>query len=342
MCFGKWRVAPLTLGLAALLGMSLSGPTKADGWRLHPTLPKEVPAYDFNTGGEYFAPPVPYGHYAKDPVGQAAKAAGHVKGSLMGLGSHLGNSVHGLGHGDGGPHEGHSGLGHGHGAGLGNGCGFCSGKGLFNKHGGSGLGTGMAGHGHGHGHNQVVLGGVENVGRARNFGPYHPPGVVATSQALPTGQTIVMPAAQSACGQNGCSLGGLHSHLGGLANKLRCRLCGGNGCGPCGGSGIGDPCSNCQGSGHGLKGRCGSCGGCGLLSGLGKCMNCGGAGCANCLKGLGSKLHGLMGALHRPKFEWFVGPGGPVPMTPGYVPYIVTTRSPRDFFAFPPKNQDGF
>jgi hypothetical protein len=34
--------------------------------------------------------------------------------------------------------------------------------------------------------------------------------------------------------------------------------------------------------------------------------------------------------------KYFVGPGGPVPITPGYVPYVVSTRSPRDYFAFPP------
>jgi hypothetical protein len=34
--------------------------------------------------------------------------------------------------------------------------------------------------------------------------------------------------------------------------------------------------------------------------------------------------------------EYFVGPGGPVPITPGYVNYVVPVRSPRDFFAFPP------
>ncbi len=45
-------------------------------------------------------------------------------------------------------------------------------------------------------------------------------------------------------------------------------------------------------------------------------------------------------ALHKGEIEWFVGPGGPVPLTPGYVPYIVTTRSPRDFFAFPPFNEN--
>ncbi len=41
-------------------------------------------------------------------------------------------------------------------------------------------------------------------------------------------------------------------------------------------------------------------------------------------------------ALHIGDIEYFVGPGGPVPITPGYVPYVVTTRSPRDYFAFPP------
>ena len=34
----------------------------------------------------------------------------------------------------------------------------------------------------------------------------------------------------------------------------------------------------------------------------------------------------IAGALHKPKISWFNGAGGPVPITPGYVPYIVTTR----------------
>lgn len=47
--------------------------------------------------------------------------------------------------------------------------------------------------------------------------------------------------------------------------------------------------------------------------------------------------HGLVGTVfHHGDIKYFVGPGGPVPLTPGYVPYIVTTRSPRDFLAFPP------
>ena len=36
------------------------------------------------------------------------------------------------------------------------------------------------------------------------------------------------------------------------------------------------------------------------------------------------------GSANRQKVDYFVGAGGPVPLTPGYVPYIVTTRSPRD------------
>lgn len=339
MRFGTWREAPLVFGLAALLGLGFCAATEAGGWPSH-TIPRVAPAYDFNTGGEYFAPTVPYGHYAKDPMGHLAKSAGHVKGSLLGLGSHLG----GLGHGHGagcGAGCGHAGHGLGHGDGMkcghglsGNACGFCSGLGLFKKHRGAGACGGSA-----------CLECNPGVGRVKNFGPYHPTTVVASNQALPSGQavpspqTVVIPSGQALCGGPGaCGVKGC-GH-GGLLAKLRCKLCGGNGCGGCGGLGIGDPCSSCHGSG------CGKCGGCGLLSKLGQCPFCHGAGCGNCLKGLGSKLHGLltspMGMLHRPKYKWFVGAGGPVPLTPGYTPYTVTTRSPRDFFAFPPKNPDAF
>jgi hypothetical protein len=94
---------------------------------------------------------------------------------------------------------------------------------------------------------------------------------------------------------------GLHSHKG---HRL-CGLCGGRGCGGCGGSGLG---------------------GCGF---------CGGKGCSHCLSGLHARLAGL---LRHQKVDYFLGAGGPVPLTPGYVPYVVVTRSPRDFFAFPPMN----
>jgi hypothetical protein len=49
-------------------------------------------------------------------------------------------------------------------------------------------------------------------------------------------------------------------------------------------------------------------------------------------------LSSLTGLLNRPHVDYFLGAGGPVPLTPGYVPYVVATRSPRDFFAFPPMN----
>lgn len=346
MRFGTWREAPLVLSLAALVGLSLCATAEAGGWPFHTTLPREVPAYDFNTGGPYYAPPVPYGHYAKDPVGNLAKGAGLIKGSLMGLGSHLSGAAHGLGGGlglghgagcgDGCGHDHGWGLGNGTGCGhgLGGGCGFCSGRGLLGGLRGAGAGLG-------HGLKSGIC--DPNAGRVKNFGPYHPTGVVASGQAVPSAQTVVQPSGQALCGGPGvCGLKNC-SH-GGLLGKLRCRLCGGNGCGGCGGLGVGDPCSNCGGNG------CGRCGGCGLLSRLGQCPFCGGAGCGHCGQGLGhglgSKLHGLitspMGLLHGPKYKWFVGAGGPVPLTPGYVPYIVTTRSPRDFFAFPPKNPDAF
>ena len=97
------------------------------------------------------------------------------------------------------------------------------------------------------------------------------------------------------------------------------------GCGACGGGGIGDLCGGCGGKGCGL---------CGFLGHLKDklCGGCGGAGCGLCGKAKGL----LSGLLHKNKIKYFVGPGGPVPITPGYFPYVITTRSPRDFLAFPP------
>ena len=76
MRFGKWRGASLAFAVAAVFGLGLASTVRADGWHIHPTLPGEVPAYDYTTGGEYFAPPVPYGHYAKDYVGGATVMVG--------------------------------------------------------------------------------------------------------------------------------------------------------------------------------------------------------------------------------------------------------------------------
>jgi len=392
MRFGNWRCVPLALTLAALLGWGLAFSVRADGWHLHDTIPREVPAYDYTTGGEYFAPPIPYGHYAKDYPADAAKAVGHVTGyagqlhgslkdlwdKTVGLFHGSGDGCglgHGWGHGQGcGSGEG-CGLGHGLGLGHGcgglgasngiggNGCGFCAGRGLFHHSDGGlgagcGTGTAIAGLGDGCG-----IG--SGLGHKKHFAPCHASTVMTTSQAQPAGQAIVSPSGRSLCGDPGCKIGGRHSHLGNMMSKLRCRFCGGGGCGGCGGAGIGDPCSGCGGSGllgglgHGGSGSpCGACGGCGLFKhGFGHggtgCGLCGGKGCASCLNGLGDGAHGLaskahgalghlagsvIGVFHHEKFDYFVGPGGPVPLTPGYVPYIVTTRSPRDFFAFPPMN----
>ncbi len=145
---------------------------------------------------------------------------------------------------------------------------------------------------------------------------------------------------QSICGKPGCTVGTKHSHLSLMLNKVRCGSCGGMGCGACAGTGVtglcGDPgCSLGTGHGHG-NGP-----GTGQGTGTG-CLLCGGKGCLQCLSGLASGVHGKLasvaGMFHRPKISWFNGAGGPVPLTPGYVPYIVTTRSPRDFFSFPPMN----
>ena len=83
----------------------------------------------------------------------------------------------------------------------------------------------------------------------------------------------------------------------------------------------------------------GGCGdpGCGLCKGKG-CGFCGGKGCSHCLAKLHGKLASLTGLFRHQKIDYFMGAGGPVPITPGYVPYVAVTRSPRDFFSFPPMN----
>jgi hypothetical protein len=159
---------------------------------------------------------------------------------------------------------------------------------------------------------------------------------------------------QMGCNQAGCQLKRRHFHRLGKG----CNACGGMGCGICQGGGMssgklcgacgGAGCNACGGQGlHGLGKLCGACGGAGCNAcggqGLGKlCGACGGKGCSLC-GGTGLCKHllgagaGLIGKLfHIGEIEYFIGPGGPVPITPGYVPYVVTTRSPRDYFAFPP------
>jgi hypothetical protein len=288
------------LGLAvAMLGM-LAGDASAGISDLAPwvhTIPRVTYARDLQTGGMYYAPPIPYGHYAKDPVGgvvghvNGAKA--HLTGKLHGLGGKLGGLGHdGLGHGSGTGHGvGHAGgmdgsMGHLDGAVHGTSLGHDGGLGL----GHGGLGQGGAGH---HGH------------------------VLGTPQFVPPSQIGGISCDPSICGGKHGALGGL---LGGLGHGGH-----GDGLGH-GGYGHGD-----GGMGHGGLGHGDGLGHGGLHGKLGH------------LKGLG---HGALGALHglHPGngVRYFVGPGGPVPLTPGYVPYINVTRSPRDFFAFPPFSTRAF
>jgi hypothetical protein len=314
MLFGIRRGVPLTLALATTLGLGLvmARSARADGMLLQHTIPREADAYNFTTGGPFMAPPVPYGHYAADYVDGLHKKVGCATCGLQGL-MGGGGAGHSLFHKAGG--------GCGHGAGCGHGGSGC-------LAGGNGIGCG-AGHGlFGHGGNAgpEILGTEPGLG-AGSAG-------FATTWAPASAQTVPLASGQSACGLPSCNIAAKHSHLSQMLNKIRCGSCGGTGCGGCAGTGAtglcGDPgCSLGAGHGHG-NGT-----GCGL---------CGGKGCGSCLSGLKGGLHGklasIAGAFNKPKISWFNGAGGPVPLTPGYVPYIVTTRSPRDFFSFPPMNPD--
>ncbi len=294
MRFENRRGMPLTIALAAVMGLSQGwvSMTRADGYRLHYTVPRTVAAVDLSTGQEMKAPPIPYGHYAK---GGLLGCAGCRRHALLGC------------------------LGCGHGPGSG-----CL-KGLFGHgaHGADCDGPGCGG-GHGWGHHGagrfapidpgsacVVPGCESGTNCGHGFGKHHggaPIGqcVLATTQSAPIGTAVVQPSGQSVCGDPGCAIRGKHHH----------------GKGSHAGNGCGDPgCNLCGGRGRGHG-----------------CSFCGGKGCSHCLSGLQGKLGMLTGLLHRQKVDYFVGAGGPVPITPGYVPYVVPTRSPREFFAFPPMN----
>src|ERR1700754_255093 len=107
MRLGTWRGVTLAIALAAAL--TAAGTARADGL-FHHTIPEEVEAIDLNTGQPYYAPPIPYGHYAKDSL------LGKVRGCIA-------SPFHKLG-----------GLGHGCkacGSCGGKGCGLCGGKGMI-------------------------------------------------------------------------------------------------------------------------------------------------------------------------------------------------------------------
>jgi hypothetical protein len=347
----------------------MSGPSaRADLWPIKHTIPRETPAMDFRTGDVMMAPPIPYGEYVKDypgavhgAVGMAAGAAHSALGAAHGLigkvcglcGGSACGSCGGLGH-----HNGNACGGCG-----GDGCTRCDGHGRSLITHGGGHGNGHAGHAHtmpassnGGGHTGLLGGllgkhkghaGVSTVGLGEHSlcGPGMP---CASGQGTPSGQGG-MPSGQFAMACGGCGGRGL------LGNGSACGGCGGRGllsglaCGGCGGRGLlgnGSACGGCGGRGLlGAGNACNGCGGSGHLANGNKCGLCGGTGlCAAALgkakhvAGTAAGLaHGLLGKItHKGEIEYFVGPGGPVPLTPGYVPYVVPTRSPRDYFAFPP------
>jgi hypothetical protein len=323
MRFGYWR--GVTLAIALISSMAVTRPASADG--LSHTIPKEVPAMDLNTGAPYYAPPIPWGHYAKD-----------------GLFDHYGKKRCGI-------------------CGLlsGKGAGFCGGHGLF-SHGGNGgcgkagcglfhhggEGCGEAGCGNGFGHGKRIkdcgLCKGKGCGLCNSSGAGDPIHALASSQSpAPAHVVVTSPqatpmASPQGCLEPGCKLGKGHHH-GDSSWGDPCGSCGGKGCGLCGGLG--------RIFGHG-KSACDSCGGkgcgkCGLFGRGNGCGFCGGRGCSKCggLGGLHGKISGLLHP-HRGDIKYFVGPGGPVPLTPGYVPWVNPVRSPRDFLAFPPYTPDGY
>jgi hypothetical protein len=322
MRFGQLRGVTLAVALMTAVLCGSRTPAQA-GDIFHRVIPRYAPAIDYRTGQEMYAPPVPYGHYAKDPLG-------HLHGGGL-LHGGLGFKHHGLFKGGACSNCGGSGCNQ-----CGNDpiCQSCTGKGC-SMCGGVGRLHGLFGHKRDSACDPC---GTDNGscfsghGGSKVCGLGQPCGVLASAQGGPSGQTIV----ESTCGScfgKGCGLcGGLGKLRGrGLFHKGKCNpcgSCGGQGCESCGGQGcLGDPggdCGACGGKG------CGLCGGKGHFGGL--CRGCGGAGCGLC-----GHFRGALGKLcHGGKVKYFVGAGGPVPLTPGYVPYIISTRSPRDFFAFPP------
>jgi hypothetical protein len=308
MRFGHLRGVMLAVALISSMTAVRSANADAFGH----VMPKEILARDLTTGEPYYAPPIPWGCYAKD---------GHFDHFFP---KHCG--ICGLLTGKGAGHcGGHGLLGHGE-KGCGKkGCGHC-GKGL--SHGSSGCddpGCGLfSGMGHGRRIKNCGLCSGKGCGLCTSTGVGAPIHAYASEQAAP-GKVVVTPQSHTpspssqSCLEPGCKLGKGHHH--GDPSMM------------------GDPCGNCKGKG------CGLCGGLGRLfhhgnGDPGKCSNCGGKGCGLC-SGLKSKLFGLLHP-HAGDIKYFVGPGGPVPLTPGYVPYVVPTRSPRDFLAFPPYTPDGF
>jgi hypothetical protein len=367
---------------AIVVGLVSSPRAQAGGWyhwwNGHTINGRWVSAIDYRTGGPYYAPPIPYGEYTKNytacihegagaALGLLGKVCGHCKGAGCKMCGFLG-CLHGLGcHNCGGAGCGSCG---GDGVVDGSLCGNCNGRGCGNcgGHGliaceGQGLGL-HSGAGNGLGDPTCGLCGWGKAGHSHGAVATVAAGTLASAQSMPSAQAG---RACSLCGGRGrigtgiCGACGGQGRIYGMVSGVKCGLCGGSGrngaglCGDCGGAGLlsGLKCGSCGGAGVIDGQACGTCGGRGLLA----CVHDGDghlAGAAHHVLGsAASAAHHVAGTAsglaHQAMWkagiggvEYFVGPGGPVPITPGYVNYVVATRSPRDFFAFPPMVDQAF
>ena len=75
----------------------------ASAGHFHDTIPELTPAMDYRTGDQYYAPPIPYGHYVGKDIpghvlGAASGAVGYAQGAISGPLGHVNGVLGGLFH----------------------------------------------------------------------------------------------------------------------------------------------------------------------------------------------------------------------------------------------------
>src|SRR4051795_4624964 len=97
MRFGHWRGVTLAIALAVAVTTASTRSASAIGFDVfkpNPVIPRYAPTIDVETGGPFYAPPIPHGEYAKDYLGcihgAVGGALGCVKCCLAKLCSHCG------------------------------------------------------------------------------------------------------------------------------------------------------------------------------------------------------------------------------------------------------------
>ena len=231
MRFGQLR----GVTLAAVLISTFWTAQSALGDGFVKTIPREVLAQDLNTGQPYFAPPIPWGHYAKDGLfDHYYPKAGHLGFLHHNKCKDCGGSGHGLG-GRGCDSCGGSGCGLGSKCGLGGKCGLfghgCGVKG--------GDGCGDLGCGQGHGSSRRI----KDCGLCKNKG-------CGLCQSSSIGDPMYVMASSQSPVQPVASAQVFDSN----GQTMICDSCSGKGCGKCGLCGLlhkkaGDPCGSCGGNG---------------------------------------------------------------------------------------------